>query len=123
MREYAVYILQCGDGSYYIGVTNNVERRIYEHTIGMNAGAYTCERRPVKLVYSAAFRQILDAIHFEKVVKAWSRKKKEALIRGDIPALRMYSKKKFPPRYKRKVMITVKMIREAMGEAIWGCIE
>ena len=38
---YYVYILQCKDGSYYTGVTNNIERRLWEHESGYNAGCYT----------------------------------------------------------------------------------
>ena len=102
MREYYVYILHCADDSYYTGVTNDLHRRLEEHVFGLNEGAYTHDRRPVKLVYSLAFQNIWNAIRFEKVVKDWSRKKREALIRGDTEALRLYSKKKFPVRHKRR---------------------
>jgi len=82
MKNYWVYILKCSDGSYYTGVTNNLERRVFEH----NAGAgciYTKSRRPVELVFSEVFGNILDAIAAEKQIKGWRRSKKEALINGD----------------------------------------
>ena len=102
LRAYVVYILRCNDESYYTGVTNDLLRRLEEHVWGINDGCYTSDRRPVQLVYSLSFGDIHDAIHFEKVVKAWNRKKKEALINHDPEALRRYSKKKFPVRYERK---------------------
>ena len=122
-RAFFVYILRCRDGSYYTGVTNNLERRLGEHQAGLNEGAYTHDRRPIKLVYAESYRYVADAIHREKVLKAWSHEKKKALIRGDREALRLHSKKKFPVRYKKKVMATVRTMQEAMGEAVWECVE
>jgi len=80
MHEYFVYILRCRDGSYYTGVTNDDERRLTEHGEGLDPSSYTHSRRPVKLVYLADFQDINEAISWEKKVKRWSRKKKEALI-------------------------------------------
>jgi putative endonuclease len=79
-----VYILRCADGSYYVGSTRgeSVERRFAEHEAGIYVG-YTATRRPVTLVWSAEFERILEAVHFERRVKGWSRAKKEARIRGD----------------------------------------
>ncbi len=95
VHEYAVYILECSDGSYYTGITNNVARRFREHQTGRNPGSYTSKRRPVRLVYTAHFQYVLDAIAWEKQVQRWSRKKKEALIRGDFDALPELAKKDF----------------------------
>jgi putative endonuclease len=80
-----VYILRCADGSYYVGSTRDtsVERRVSEHTMGMNPASYTFRRRPVTLVFSEEFQQITDAIAAERRIKGWTRAKKEALIRGD----------------------------------------
>ncbi|MCB9250940.1 MAG: GIY-YIG nuclease family protein [Flavobacteriales bacterium] len=83
MKQYFVYILKCSDNSYYTGVTNNLERRFAEHQIGINQGSYTHNRRPVSLVFNSNFNDVRQAISFEKQVKGWSRKKKEALIRKD----------------------------------------
>src|SRR5690606_40472044 len=80
MKEYYVYILQCKDGSYYTGVTNDIDRRLWEHQEGINNECYTYRRRPVKLVYVENFNDVNQAIAFEKQIKGWSRKKKEALI-------------------------------------------
>jgi len=93
MNQYFVYILKCSDGSYYTGVTNDLNRRLYEHQNGIIKG-YTSNKLPVELVYSVAFNDINDAIRFEKKVKGWSRQKKEALIAGDFELLRILSKKK-----------------------------
>jgi putative endonuclease len=82
-HSYYVYIVQCSDGSYYIGVTNNLNRRISEHNEGIIQTAYTYKRRPVVLKYSQHFTDINNAIAWEKQLKGWSRKKKEALIEGN----------------------------------------
>lgn len=87
MHEYYVYILRCSDGSYYTGVTNDDERRLTEHGDGLDPSSYTHSRRPVKLVYLADFQDINEAISWEKKVKRWSRKKKEALIRREYETL------------------------------------
>ncbi|MCF2500068.1 GIY-YIG nuclease family protein [Dyadobacter chenhuakuii] len=88
MRIYYVYILKCSDGSYYTGVTNCLERRFTEHVNGRNVTCYTFTRRPVELVFFREFGYVNDAIAFEKQVKGWSRKKKEAIINGDWDGLR-----------------------------------
>jgi putative endonuclease len=56
---------------------------MYEHDNGINPGSYTCKRRPLKLVFAESFPDITQAIAFEKQVKGWGRKKKEAIIKGD----------------------------------------
>lgn len=86
-REYYVYVLHCNDGSYYTGVTNDYESRLNDHQQGIDTRSYTCKRRPVRLVYLATFGDIHEAIDWEKRVKRWSRKKKEALMRGDFEGL------------------------------------
>ena len=86
MKDYFIYILKCSDDSYYTGVTNNLEKRINEHQSRLIKG-YTSSRLPVKLVFSERFTDINDAIRFEKQVKGWTRKKKEALINRDFDLL------------------------------------
>ncbi len=81
--SFFVYILRCKDGSLYTGVTNNYELRVSQHQEGTDPHAYTYSRRPVSLVHLEAFSEIGDAIAREKQLKRWSRKKKEALIRGE----------------------------------------
>jgi len=75
-----VYILKCSDNAYYTGVTNDPERRLEEHNAGINVTAFTYARRPVEMVYSERFTDYELAISWEKRIKNWSRKKKEALI-------------------------------------------
>jgi len=83
IHNYFVYILECSDKSYYTGVTNDVDIRLLQHNEGKNINAYTFSRRPVVLKYWKRFDQIDDAIDFEKQVKGWSRRKKEALFDED----------------------------------------
>ena len=90
MKTYYVYIVECSDGSYYTGVTNDVEKRVAEHNLGRAEHSYTFMRRPVELVFAGDFKEVDDAIAFEKQVKGWSRKKKRAIIEGrwnDLPEL------------------------------------
>ena len=81
---YYIYIVKCSDGSYYTGVTNNVQRRIGEHEAGIDSKCYTYKRRPIELVYTEYFFDVRYAIDREKQIKRWSRKKKEALIAGNM---------------------------------------
>ena len=90
---YFVYILECSDGSYYTGVTNNVERRLWEHAHPTNAFSYTASRLPIVLRWSDMFRFVKDAINFEKQLKGWSRRKKEALFSGDWVRIRELAKR------------------------------
>ena len=83
MRTYYVYMLQCFDGTFYTGVTNNVERRFREHCDGHDPDSYTHTRRPLLLVHVSEFDRPIDAIAWEKRLKGWSHKKKRSLIRGD----------------------------------------
>jgi len=80
IHNYFVYVLECSDGSYYVGVTNDFEIRLEQHNNGTNRTAYTYSRRPVVLKYYQRFDFIEHAIEFEKQLKGWSRKKKEALF-------------------------------------------
>ena len=80
MKQYYVYILKCSDNSYYTGMTNDINRRLLEHQNGINTGCYTYKKRPVELVFYTEFNEVIQAIAFEKQVKGWSRKKKEAII-------------------------------------------
>ena len=88
-KPWALYILGCGDGSFYTGVTNDIERRLKMHTSG-RASRYTRTRRPVELLYQEPCRTRTQALVRELKVKALSRSKKEALIEGSLrdPSLR-----------------------------------
>ena len=85
------YILECADGTLYVGSTVDLGRRVSEHNLGIGA-AYTRlrRRRPVRLVWAAEFSRVEDAFRFEKQVQGWSRAKRMALIDGrldDLPDL------------------------------------
>ena len=88
-----MYILKCIDDSYYIGSTNDIDKRLAQHQNGEGAN-YTKKRLPVKLVYMEEFQRIDDAFYREKQVQGWSRKKKEALINSQFELLHMLSKSK-----------------------------
>lgn len=81
-------MLRCNDSSYYIGVTGNIEQRLEQHHSGYFQSCYTFDRRPLECVYSAEFGDIRDAIAWEKQMKRWTRKKKEALAKQDEETLR-----------------------------------
>jgi putative endonuclease len=74
-----MYILECVDGSYYVGSTKNLETRFEQHQKGEGAN-YTKIRLPVKLVYVEEFNRVDLAFYREKQVQGWSRVKKESLI-------------------------------------------
>jgi putative endonuclease len=103
-----MYILECADSSYYTGSTNNLELRIQQHQNGEGAN-HTKERLPVKLVYVEEFERIDEAFYREKQVQGWSRKKKEALIKGEHNKLPELSKNytQYPP---SSVASTSKMV-------------
>jgi putative endonuclease len=90
-----VYILECCDGSFYVGSAtgNDLDRRIAQQQSGAFPG-YTYTRRPVELVWSEHFNRITDAIAVERKLKGWARAKKQALIRGDWSHLQRLSKRR-----------------------------
>lgn len=86
-----MYILECSDGSFYVGSTNDLERRIWEHQNKLGA-KYTKKRLPIKLVFSEEFERVDEAYFREKQVQGWSRKKRIALINRDFESLKLLSK-------------------------------
>ncbi|WP_124980917.1 GIY-YIG nuclease family protein [Nonlabens xiamenensis] len=92
MKAYCVYILKCSDGSFYTGITSNLDARVAIHNTGKNKG-FTSSRLPVELVWYKEFLDDPDqAIIWEKRIKGWSRRKKQALIDGDWEKLSLYSR-------------------------------
>ncbi len=83
MRTYYVYMLRCIDGSFYIGMTNDIARRFDEHCGGEDPTCYTFTRRPLRLAYVGEFDDPDEAIAFEKRLKRWSHAKKRAFADGD----------------------------------------
>jgi putative endonuclease len=89
-----VYIVRCCDGSLYTGSTRGaLEDRVNQHNAG-SFGGYTATRRPVTLVYSEYFDRIVDAVSAERQIKGWSHRKKEALIRRDYEALKVFARRR-----------------------------
>jgi len=86
-----IYILKCGDDSFYIGYTENLVTRLKYHYKGEGA-IYTQKRQPVGLVFCLEFPTRDDALAAEKQIKKWKRSKKIALIEGDLELLRALSK-------------------------------
>lgn len=86
MSAYA-YIVKCSDGTYYVGSTTWLERRLWQHNHSPDGAAYTRRRRPVTLFWSAEFASVAEAFAWEKQVQGWGRAKREALIRGDLDQL------------------------------------
>lgn len=88
-----VYILKCRDGFYYVGHTDDVEKRISEHMQGLCS--YTSRRLPVETVFAEDFGTRVKALEMERRIKKWSRNKKEALIDGDWELISSLARKNF----------------------------
>jgi tRNA/rRNA methyltransferase len=87
------YILQCSDGSYYTGHSDDLEQRIAQHHHGFFPNCYTLKLRPLQLVWSDEFPSRIEALEAERRIKGWSRVKKEALIAGDWDAIQRLAKR------------------------------
>ena len=94
MEYFFVYILRCSDGSYYVGHTDDIEKRISMHRSGVGS-SYTSSRLPMEPVFVQQFASRDQAIEMERKIKGWTRSKKEALINGDWDRIALLAKKKF----------------------------
>jgi putative endonuclease len=84
-----MYMLECSDGSFYVGSTWDIERRLSQHADGAGA-LYTHRRLPVRLIHLEEYDRIADAFAREKQVQGWGRAKRLAPIKGrlgDLPGL------------------------------------
>jgi putative endonuclease len=90
MSSYWVYMMTGRGKTLYVGVTNDLERRTYEHREGSLSG-FTSKYRLDRLVYFEEHRDIRDAITREKQIKSWRREKKLALIESVNPKWRNLS--------------------------------
>ena len=72
MKDFFGYILQCSDGSFYTGHTDDLEKRVYEHQTQLH-DCYTSKRLPVDLVFYKNFSSRDEAIAAERQIKGWSR--------------------------------------------------
>jgi len=83
--DYYVYILRCADGTLYTGSTTDVVARERAHNRGCGA-KYTAGRGPVRVVYFEAHESRSAAQKREAQLKRWTRKQKDALIKGFSPS-------------------------------------
>ena len=96
MQDFYVYILLCGDGSYYVGHTDNIEARISAHEQKHFPHCYTAKRLPVKVVFVQTFAGRDEALQAERQLKGWTRRKKQAFIDGDIALVKAIAKRISP---------------------------
>ena len=93
--SYFVYILKNPINEFYIGQTNNLNKRLNEHLHKTTKAAkFTKEHSNFNLVYSERFMTRAEAMKREKQLKGWSHAKKDALIKGDSMTLKKLSKRK-----------------------------
>lgn len=80
LSDFVLYMLRCGDGSLYTGITTDLEKRLALHQMGRGA-KYVASRRPAELVYQEGpFTDKGAALRRELEIKSWRRAQKEALI-------------------------------------------
>ncbi len=85
---YYIYILECADGTLYVGSTNDLEKRLYQHNNSKSGAHYTKIRRPVELKYSEKLKNLSEALKREAEIKKWKREDKLKLIKDPrIPKL------------------------------------
>jgi len=83
---WCVYILRCGDGSLYTGITDDVDRRLAAHRVGKGA-KYTRGRGPLELVHREEYPDKGSALKREYAIKQLRREEKEQLIRGEVESM------------------------------------
>jgi putative endonuclease len=80
-NEWYLYILRCRDGSFYTGITTDVQRRVAMHNEG-KAARYSRGRRPVTLIHVEKCRNKTDALQREHAIKELTRKEKENYVKN-----------------------------------------
>jgi predicted GIY-YIG superfamily endonuclease len=89
--EFTLYILECADGSFYIGHADDLGTRLGQHDEGKCCG-HTSIRRPLKLIHTEGFETRYLALTMERKLKSWSRAKKLAYMAGDWKAVGVLAK-------------------------------
>ena len=80
-NNWLIYILECRDGSFYCGITNNLEKRLKQHKGEIKGGAkYTRSHWPCKLVYEEKSASRSEALKRETIIKKMSKVEKQTLI-------------------------------------------
>ena len=80
-----MYILQCQNGSYYTGHTNDLERRLRQHSTGVGGARYTKAKKVGELVWSKEYVCFKHAFDMERRIKSLARKQKEMIVSGARP--------------------------------------
>lgn len=101
-KRFWVYILLCADDRYYVGMTSNIERRMEQHRQKRFPRAYTAARLPVTLVFLQEFSEARHARSYERKLKGWSHRKKEALIENDVVRLHLLAECRNETHYRNK---------------------
>ncbi|MEK7074589.1 MAG: GIY-YIG nuclease family protein [Patescibacteria group bacterium] len=78
--KYYVYILECADGTFYIGWTNNLSKRVHAHNTYKSGAHYTKIRRPVVLQYTETYKTKRKALQREHALKQLTKKEKSTLV-------------------------------------------
>ena len=81
-KKWFLYILRCGDGSLYTGITTDVEKRLETHRSGKGA-KYTRGRSPLELVYRETCGSHSEALKRERKIKSLTREEKQKLIESE----------------------------------------
>jgi putative endonuclease len=84
---WCVYILECQNKALYTGVTNNIDKRMVYHKQG-SGGGFTKRAGANKLLYKEEFSLRIETVKRESRIKGWTRRKKLALINGDLSLLK-----------------------------------
>lgn len=79
--DWYVYIIECKDGLYYVGITNDISKRYYQHLSGLGS-KFTSKHGTKRLAHVELYDNFDNARYREKQLKDWNRTKKEKLIKG-----------------------------------------
>ena len=90
--SYYVYIMSSKSGALYIGATNNLDRRVFEHKQGLVEG-FTKKYRVTRLVYVEQFDRAAEMVARERRLRGWTRSKKLQLIHSQNPEMLDYARR------------------------------
>jgi putative endonuclease len=91
VKDFYVYILSNSAATLYIGVTSNLDQRLFDHFDGRDPKSFASRYNLHRLVFLETFPDANQAIAREKQLKGWSRAKKIALVREQNPEWRDFS--------------------------------
>jgi len=79
--RYFVYIVECQNGTYYTGYTNDLDNRVKEHNNSKRGAKYLRGKLPVRLVWCKEYRYYKNALHTERNIKKLTREQKKELVK------------------------------------------